>query len=151
MNPRTNPKHEPKLEFRNKTMNRSMNPSMNQPVNPSVNPSVNPPVNHQAESLDLWEQHLDDSLLTPPTDFTARVMSSISSSSRLVQAHTHTQLHTQSPLVPLAALQRLRAMPRLRHALQWLALTLAAGLGGALGAAQLVGFMFGVWAAVAAG
>jgi hypothetical protein len=135
--------NEPMREPRNETMNRSMNPPMN--------PSVEPPMNHRAESPDLWEQHLDDSLLTPPTDFTARVMSRISSSSRLAQAQSHSQTHTQTPLVPIATLRWPRAMPRLRQALQWFALTLAAGLGGALGAAQLVGFMFGVWAAVAAG
>ena len=135
--------NEPNLEPRNETINRSMNPPMN--------PSVEPPMNHRAESPDFWEQHLDDSLLTPPADFTARVMGRISSSSRLERVQTHIRIHTRTPLVPLAPLQRPRDMPRLRQSLQWLALTLAAGLGGALGAAQLAGFMFGVWAAVAAG
>lgn len=129
-----------------------MNP-MNKPMNKPMNASINPPMNNRADLRGDWEQHLDDSLLTPPADFTARVMGRISSMPLPALA-------SLSPLPPLpprslrslqSSLRRSRPATRLRKGLQWLALSIAAALGGALGATQLAGFMFGVWAAVAAG
>ena len=70
-----------------------------------------------------WDRLLESGLLEAPGDFPQRVMRRIDS-------------------LPLPAKQS-----RSWEMLQWLALI----GGGFLGIAQLAGFMFGIWAAVAAG
>ena len=70
-----------------------------------------------------WDQLLESGLLEPPADFPERVMRRIAS-------------------LPLPE-RRSRSW----EMLQWFALI----GGGILATAQLAGFMFGIWAAVAAG